>query len=228
MNFSLQKNFDQEKFDQLAKIIWNYMLINQPLKKADCIIGFGSHDLRVAERAAELFHQKYAPFIIFSGGLITNQGLINTGWQKSEAKMFTQTAIKLGVPQDKIMLEKKASNTAENIRFTKELLKINKIEIASGIIVHKPYMERRTYAAIKKQWPEIEPLITSPKLSYDEYMLGVTDTATEINIMLGDLQRIKIYAKKGWQIQQKIPGKIWQAFEELVKMGYDKRLLQIS
>jgi uncharacterized SAM-binding protein YcdF (DUF218 family) len=225
MNFSLQKNFDQEKFDQLAKIIWNYMLLNHPLKKVDCIIGFGSHDLRVAERAAELFKQKYAPLIVFSGRLITNQGLINTGWQKSEAEMFAQTAIKLGVPEDKILLETKAINTGQNIRFTKELLVSKDILVKSCIVVHKPYMERRTYAAIEKQWPEIEPLITSPKLSYDEYMLGVTDTATEVNIMLGDLQRIKIYAKKGWQIQQKIPKKVWLAFEELVKTGYDKRLL---
>jgi hypothetical protein len=44
--------------------------------------------------------------------------------------------------------------------------------------------------------------------------------------MVGDLQRIKIYPAHGFQIEQEIPEPVWQAFEVLVRAGYDKYLIQ--
>jgi hypothetical protein len=44
--------------------------------------------------------------------------------------------------------------------------------------------------------------------------------------MVGDLQRIKIYPARGFQIEQEIPEPVWQAFEVLVRAGYDKYLIQ--
>ena len=46
-----------------------------------------------------------------------------------------------------------------------------------------------------------------------------------INIMVGDMQRIKIYPEKGFQIFQEIPGDVWQAYEKLVASGYDMDLI---
>jgi len=54
--------------DDLAKILWDYNNLNQPLKKSDAILVLGSNDIRVAQRGAELLLQEYAPLIIFSGG----------------------------------------------------------------------------------------------------------------------------------------------------------------
>lgn len=53
----------------LARILWEYQNLGQGLKKSDCIIVLGSHDLRVADWTAELFHKKWSELIIFSGGL---------------------------------------------------------------------------------------------------------------------------------------------------------------
>jgi len=47
-----------------------------------------------------------------------------------------------------------------------------------------------------------------------------------VSIMVGDLQRIKIYPARGFQIEQEIPEPVWQAFELLVRAGYDKYLVQ--
>ena len=41
--------------DYYAKILWDYHNLNQKIKKSDVIMGFGSHDLHVAERCAQLF-----------------------------------------------------------------------------------------------------------------------------------------------------------------------------
>jgi hypothetical protein len=44
--------------------------------------------------------------------------------------------------------------------------------------------------------------------------------------MVGDLQRIKMYPAKGFQVYQEIPGDVWEAFEQLVALGFDKHLMK--
>ncbi len=44
--------------------------------------------------------------------------------------------------------------------------------------------------------------------------------------MVGGLQRIKEYPKLGFQIERDIPTEVWAAYEELVKLDYDKRLIR--
>ena len=96
------------------------------------------------------------------------------------------------------------------------------------ILVQKPYMERRTYATFKQRWPEKDIAVTSPRASFDDYLNGYTNKALSsddvIAIMVGDLQRIRVYAERGWQIPQEIPADVWQAYEQLVAAGYDKYL----
>ena len=54
--------------DYYGKVLWNYHNLNQKIKKCDLILGFGSHDLNVAKRCAELFLDGYGDIIIFTGG----------------------------------------------------------------------------------------------------------------------------------------------------------------
>ena len=71
--------------------------------------------------------------------------------------------------------------------------------------------------------------VTSPRVSLDEYLSGYSHDALSsddvIGIMVGDLQRIRLYPAKGFQIPQDIPDEVWRAYEELVKAGYDKYLI---
>ncbi len=208
--------------DRLAKIIWDYMLMHHELRQMDAIFALGSNDIRVAERAAELYHQGYGEYVICSGG----NGKAS-GFDKSEAEVFGEILREKGVPKTKIILEPNATNTGENIQFTKKLLQEMELKLHSFILVQKPYMERRTYATFKKQWPEAECIVTSPQMSFDEY--GGNDEVFKsrfINVMVGDLQRIKEYPKLGYQIEQDIPADVWGALEELVKMGYTKYYLK--
>jgi hypothetical protein len=73
-------------------------------------------------------------------------------------------------------------------------------------------------------------IVTSPQVSLDEYFEHRADTALStdevINILVGDLQRIQVYADRGFQIPQEIPAEVWQAFEALVAAGYDQRLVR--
>lgn len=105
---------DKQKLE-LANKLWDYHHVNQSLEKSDCILVLGSHDLRVAERGAELFLQGLAPYIIFSGGL---GNFTKEIWDESEADKFATVAINMGVPHDAILIENKSTNTGENILFT--------------------------------------------------------------------------------------------------------------
>lgn len=42
--------------------------------------------------------------------------------------------------------------------------------------------------------------------------------------MVGDLQRIHLYGKNGFQIEQEISDKVWNAYNNLVSLKYDKHL----
>lgn len=213
--------------DQLAKKIWNYQRLNHKIKKADLILVLGSHDIRVAKRGAQLYLQGYAPLLMFSGTGFGHRGdLLATKWKKSEAEIFSEIAKKMGVPVKRIIIEKESSNTAENIKFSRKLLSRRKIKVNKVIVVQKPYMERRAYATFKKVWPKPEVMIASPQLPYEKYIQGVIPKEDIINIMVGDLQRIRIYPKKGFQIYQQIPKKVWQAYGQLVKLGYTKHLVK--
>lgn len=210
----------------LAETIWDYHRLKQQVAKADAILVLCSHDERVAERGAQLFLEGFASLVIFSGGhgTITRQL-----WQEPEAERFARIAMSLNVPRENILIEPESTNTGENIVFTKRLLEKKRLNPHKFIVVQKPYMERRSYATFRKLWPEKEVIVTSPQVSFGSYLAEYANrwlsVADVISIMVGDLQRIKIYPTRGYQIEQEIPEPVWQAFEVLVRAGYDKYLL---
>ncbi len=213
---------DKQTFE-LANKLWDYHHVNQSPEKSDCILVLGSHDVRVAKRGAELYLQGFAPFIIFSGGL----GNFTKGiWVEPEADKFTAIAIEMGVPSDAILIENRSTNTGENILFTQKLLKEKGLDPQSFIVVQKPYMERRSFATFKKHWPDKKLVVTSPQISFEKYSNDEIPLEMVINIMVGDLQRIKIYPKRGFQIFQEIPDDVWLAYKQLISLGYDKHLVK--
>jgi uncharacterized SAM-binding protein YcdF (DUF218 family) len=210
----------------LAEKIWNYHRMNHELAPSDAILVLCSHDESVAERGAQLFLDGFSPLLIFSGG----RGAITSRlWDEPEAERFARIAISLGVPADRIVIEPNSTNTGENVRFTRQLLAEKGIDPQSFIVVQKPYMERRSYATFRQYWPEKQVVVTSPQATFDDYIAQYTHSSLTaddvVAIMLGDLQRIRRYPELGYQIAQEIPEDVWDAYEELVKAGYDGFLI---
>ena len=108
-------NQDDLKYIQ---ILWDFMKLNQPLKKSDFIIVLGCADIKVADVAIDVYNQGLSDKIIFSGGL----GKITKNiWKIPEANKFAALAEKRGVPKEKIYIENQSTNTIENFKFTKNL-----------------------------------------------------------------------------------------------------------
>ena len=207
------------------QVIWDYLGLHQAPQKADVIVGFGNFNDNIARRAAELYHQGYAPKILFTGGLGRNTlGLL----LETEAARFARVAMACGVRSEDIIREDKSTNTAENIIFTRRLLEELGVPHERILGVHQPFMERRITAAMGVYWPELDFRVTSPQVTIESYLAdarkqGVTEEAS-ISVIVGDFQRMDLYAKKGYQLPQYIPDEAWEAFHELVAMGYDKQL----
>ncbi len=210
---------------QLAQIIWDYMRYEQPIDKADVIIGLGTHDTRTAEWCAKLYHEHWAPRIIFCGG----RGRLTGGLEGNEADRFAEVAIGLGVPAEVILRDIQSTNTGENIVNAYHILQKQGINPTKVILSTKPYMLRRAYATFMKQWPgESTPEVICSAIDRDlqEYGKDLKAITHTIQIMIGDLQRIREYPKLGFQIEQDIPKDVWDAYEELVRRGYTEQLMR--
>ena len=212
---------------QLAETLWNYHKLGHQLARADAVLVLCSHDKAVAVRGAQLFLEGWAPLLIFSGGL----GAITRHiWSEPEADQFATIAFGMGVPEARVLIENQSTNTGDNVRFTKRLLAARGLDPETFIVVQKPYMERRSYATFRKVWPEKRVIVTSPQVTFDEYLRMYSNEALSpddvISIMVGDLQRIRLYPERGFQIPQDIPADVWHAYEQLVGAGYDRHLVR--
>lgn len=210
---------------QPLQVIWDYLGMHQPPQKADCIVGFGNFNTNIARRAAQLYLEGYAPKVLFTGGLGRNtEGML----PEPEAVRFARVAMECGVPEQDLILEDHSTNTKENIEFTRDKLRELGLPHDRILGVHQPFMERRITAAMGVYWPELQFCVTSPQVTIPEYLKdakdqGVTEEAA-ICVIVGDFQRMDLYAKLGYQLPQHIPEEAWEAFRQLVALGYDKQL----
>ena len=93
------------------------------------------------------------------------------------------------------------------------------------ILVQKPYMERRAWATFKRRWPEPDLRVTSPPIPYDAYPTPDIPRDLVIDILVGDVQRMQVYADLGFQVPQPMPADVRAAWEELAARGYTGHLV---
>ena len=144
---------------------------------------------------------------------------------RGEAVHYREIALKCGVPDSAILVEPNATNTGENFEFTRSLLAARGIGVDSAIITCRPYQQRRAYATAKKRWPEIEILCTGSAEDLDAHVAAIGDVDRVINMLVGETQRVTVYAEIGYAIAQDVPPAVAAAYERLVAAGYTARLL---
>ncbi|MGW0547406.1 YdcF family protein [Streptomyces altiplanensis] len=210
--------------DQLekARLIWDYHRMGHELRPVDVAIGLGSHDLGVATFSAELYRAGLFPTLVFTG---SNSRTTAARFPRGEAVHFREHALALGVPDSAILLEPKAGNTGQNITFSRQVLAETGVSPSTVLLVSKPYMERRSFATARKMWPEVEVLCASEPLEFDDYLKGIADEKLVLDMLVGDLQRVIEYPKRGFAVEQDVPEDVRDAYEALLAAGFDSRLL---
>lgn len=87
--------------------------------------------------------------------------------------------------------------------------------------------ERRTLSAAKAILEDKTLSITSPDMSFDEFITKLENRENEevkniISIIVGDIQRIIIFPQLGWQVENDVPEEIVDAYYFLKQQGFDK------
>jgi uncharacterized SAM-binding protein YcdF (DUF218 family) len=205
-----------------VETLWNYHDMHHDLRTVDVGIGLGSHDLGVAIHTTALYHRSYFPRVVFTGA---NAPTTMDRFPRGEAVHYYEYAVEHGVPDEAIFVEPHARNTSENIEFTRDLLNARGINARSIALISRPYQQRRAYATAKKVWPEVEVLCSSERLPLERYVESIGDTDRVINMLVGDTQRISVYADKGFAIPQEVPSAVEAAYQRLVSAGFTRRLV---
>ena len=218
---------NKDILDKYLKIIWDYMVLSQNIEKCDVIFGCGCHSLDIPKRCVELYKQGYAPKILFAGGL---GKITKDDFEKSEAEIYKDVAIKDGVNESDILIETNSTNTGDNFRFGLKVLEENNIKCNKILVVHEPLNERRTYSSAKSLLKGKELFITSPTMTFEEYLLTFDNkddqyVINEISTIVGNIQRMIIYPQFGWQIENEVPDNVLDAYFKLKELGYTKFIL---
>jgi uncharacterized SAM-binding protein YcdF (DUF218 family) len=215
-----------EEVLESARTIWRYHQIGQQALPADVIVALGTNDLRVADFAADLYNQGFGNILVCTGAIAHQGDLLQTPWDRTEAEMYAEIAVQKGVPRERILIEPKATNTSENLQFTREMLQTKGISPKSILLAVKPFMQRRTWATRAVQWPEMPATVVSPAMTLDEYFTADLSPEKIIHIMMGDLQRLWIYGRRGWSAKQEFPPDVINAYEHLKAAGFTQHLVK--
>ena len=138
--------------------------IEAPLGPADAIVVFGGGvgesgkagggtEERV-QHAVEAYKAGFAPRLLFSTGYL---------YSFPEAESMRSLAMQQGVPADAIVLEQRATDTHQNVVFTRDLLRARGWR--SVLLVSSPYHMRRAALAWRKEAPEVRVIPTPPPRS---------------------------------------------------------------
>jgi uncharacterized SAM-binding protein YcdF (DUF218 family) len=183
--------------------VMEYLKLEDSPQAVDVIFILGGASLCPVRRAAELYKQGYAKKIAFIsvGG---NYGG-NKIWGKSEDKVYKETLIRLGIPEEAIISKGLTDNTLEEAKAAIPFLVKKGIKLKRMILVSRPAHQRRAYATFSKQHPKIR-YINCPA----NERINIKD-----NRPVEEVDRLIRYAKKGDIKKQKIPVEVKMAVERM-------------
>jgi len=223
MNQGLATISDHLRAD--IETLWDYHRIDDELRPVDVAVGLGSHDPGVPVYVAELFHRGLFPLIVFTGA---NAPTTVERFPRGEAVHYREIAMEHGVPDEAILVEPNALHTGQNLDYTRDLLAERGIDVRSALIVSRPYQQRRAYATAMKRWPTVDVICSASAETLAGYVAAIGDPDRVINMLVGDTQRLTVYAESGDAIAQEVPATVMAAYERLVAAGYTGRLIHTS
>ena len=213
---------NERRIRQDAQILFAFLSdVEGGPEGADIVLAMGSQDLKVADTAAGAFFDQGAQWLICSGGFGKDTSAL---FQKPEGVLYAERCRELGVPEDRILVEYRAADSGENFQFSRTVLAERGIFPRTGVIACKPYMARRAWATGAKQWPEIRWSVARPELSFQEYISQEKDRTAVLELVVGDLQRLRVYAGR-FQEPLEVPDSIWSAGKRLAAAGDDRYVI---
>ena len=201
-----------------AGAIWSYMSAENFVQNSDAIVICCSYDLRVCDHACQLIAAGYSDTLVISG---KSGNWTRHLWNEPEAEVFFKRALENGISENRILLETKATNFGENIRFSKKLVP----NAQTVTFVSKPNSLLRIKLAAQAQWPRVKALVSCPNISFPEEVSNIIGVWGAINEMVGDVERIHKYPDLGYQVKHELPQDILDHWNYLISQGFTEHLM---
>jgi Uncharacterized conserved protein len=202
-----------------AEILWAYhAAVPAARGPFDVIVCLGSYDESVARHAARLHLADPGSTLLFTG----HKGNWTEGlYAGSEAEHFAGIAIAAGVPRERILIEPKATNIAENIACSEAMLPADPGRV---VYLTKPQTQRRLLLTLKVASRLSTYHVGAPQRGLAEAieLFGANQIITE---MVGDLDRVLKYPALGYMAADTVPGEVLAAFEDLKRSGFTGHLV---
>jgi uncharacterized SAM-binding protein YcdF (DUF218 family) len=182
-----------------TNILWRSaapLVRSAPPAAADAIVVFaagvgesgkagGGAQERIAQAVA-LYKGGYAPVLILSSGYV---------YSFQEAEVMRALAVDQGVPASAILLEQRAINTYQMVKFVDEILREHRWKRI--LLVSSPYHMRRALLVWRKQAPDVSVLPTPvPRSQFYEHSRGAT--LEQVRGILQEYVAIFGYWRRGW------------------------------
>ena len=137
--------------------ITDFIFMEDDIEPADVILIPGGSHKQLVESAAKLYHDGFAPYILPSGGRNAKLPEYNSEWE-----FLYENAIELGVPEEAILKEDKASHTFENAQLSLDVIRKKGIDVRKVILVCKNFHARRAYLTYATILPSDIKIMVSP------------------------------------------------------------------
>lgn len=147
------------KCDSFLYAVEDFLVVNQEPKNADFIIVLGGDPSSRVAQGVRLYQSGYVDKILLTGGTHSYHTA------DTKAQIMKRQALRLGVPEDDILLEEKSLTTEQNAEYSLEIMRAK--EFKSAIVVTTPYHTRRSSLLFHRFFTGIELTIcASPDGSY--------------------------------------------------------------
>jgi uncharacterized SAM-binding protein YcdF (DUF218 family) len=189
--------------DDDLRRLWRFLARETALLRSDVIFVFGSADPRVAHQAFELHARGIALWVLVSGG---TTGGYRAG--ESEADAYREVLQARGMPTDRIVVERRALNTGENVSFGMAAVAARGIEVNRATLVAFPSSLRRCAATFSWQHPRVEIATVA---AFDQSRPFGRDAEAVASAVLAEIDRLTIYPRLGHIGPQPLPDWVTEA-----------------
>lgn len=179
--------------------ITDFIFIEDPPQKSDIIFIPGAMTPEHAERAAELYRQGYAPYILPSGRFSVTLGHpaplsprgkeLYPGEYRTEWEFLRFVLTQSGIPKQAVLREDQATYTWENARFSRQVTDKMGLCVKKALLCVKPYHARRALLYYQTAFPETEIRVCpagNSRLTRDNWHLS----ARGRDKVLGEVRRV--------------------------------------
>jgi len=188
------------------RTLWHYLVLPDRPRSSDVIFCFGSLDLRVPIRAAELFHRGVAPRVVVTGGP-------PAPGEPPEGDVFADRLVADGVPAERIVIERRSRHTGENVVLGMAAAADGQVPVRRAALVAWPLALRRCRATFAHHFPDVRTFPLSAGNSFRVFR-GATGPG---DAALDELERIRTYGRSGLMVPQVIPPAVERAAAALQK-----------